>query len=1562
VRGPAIDVIPQFKNFKCESKTAQGGTAVVSNTCRGQFFKSSFWCDGREPTSTKHDFESLKYCMTAPSAEGQAGGQVRIPNTQCANDGECRDASIIPASRFRCNLNLGVVSGMCEYQVDSENYVNLGHPCTADGACADGTTSVRGMMKCAGVTGMCTAGKSRGDGTLFKIEACTTSECPQFVSCQTDQNCQAVSGEASIPDAYMRCNPKGSRCEMLNLAKTDEEKDAADSVSVVIPFWNGPNPLTPPFSQGSYSRLGYCATHDDCTNAAARAARRCELRQCHLGEDWGGFAIPGTSCTRSSDCPAQLTWDKWSCLKPQGTSCGQCKGRCQLALDNSGVAGDKKYLTNWESSGFDCFQDADCQSTALLDSLTCEGEIRHKATGESTSTTMYIAVSPKNVYDWDNGAYKNTSYSDTSIEIEWWDGVNRTLNGQISNYNQQMISPICYYDPPAVQSTGQQISVWGRNFAHLWKDEGAFAIPIGKADATPPYPTLRKKRKQTPRCVFRTKSNFARCVTSSGIELPGSTCSTDAHCRVTYNNPDYVYLTGSQIKPFSNVDCMKSGSAATGFCYYTPSYCPHTTNADICKAEAASWQRFSPELACTDYKQCLAVLTTSTCKHDLKPQCALPSGGALLGASCTVKEDCRDTDILDPTKLKCTGAGLCAYDEDGDENNGMATIPGTACSNAADCTALQSTLVCLPETLKTEATIWTDELVTCEAPPSDMKLHTYTGEAADGTSGGTYSQQSATTVQPVLAGFELGMLEDTDDTIAEKWELASPPLLARTYSAKKLITGQTPPPPPLSSEPTGAYQVDTTMSYYDVQQQITTITPPGGPINGNTQITITGSNFYETYIGGAWVKVGSLDPVGEHNVTGTGTSFLELTTQPYNGPAGVAGVGISLNYADYGPVNYTFPFVYYDEPIITSIDPSVGDPTGGTLVTVVGMNFQYIEQGNWNKSLHVSPSRCRFGNVNALDDIIVTSPTGLGSKVEPINGGATAIICIAPPAEGPQEADFEVTFNGQQYTSSGKKFIYASPLVETGTCYHDSNGYALSQPACSTSAACRSDTQYELTPWRCRGSPYCKVGIQNQDGELIGSDCLNDHDCEVLNPAHFKCNPGTGVCQWGMYNDFTDIPNWDITQGSRQCVTDADCVKDATQRTCHYPKMCRTGKNYGGGIIMPELSCNNDADCNPTTNGGQSKFLCENPICKYDGNAIPQLTDYKPPDGSVSELGYPNNCVGSITCQNSQFFAAMRCSSRFEVEVVEPSAGPDIGGTNVTIRAKNIQDSRNLMCKFGQVLVRGTFGSCGADGCTMVCTSPRHFTYTAAVLATPNGDAWSGNRAGACIPQQLSIVASQLFLEDKIYDAASCSAQCALRSWCDLFLVSTGVGIQAGACMILSQGCTLSTNDGTFNGYRNTFTELNTCNHAGCTPRNSAVYLEVSNNGQDFTNNQVQFTYYSSLINVTRVLPEIGPNEGNTIVILSGSGFINTARLQLDNIRCKFWTKEVVATYNVGDDTVECVSPSAFTMKNWAAIEANIQAGLTGFSGVVPLELSFDRGQHYTTSNMSFIYSGELFI
>eukprot|EP00966_Prymnesium_polylepis_P050157 1161174-Prymnesium_polylepis.1 len=70
------------------------------------------------------------------------------------------------------------------------------------------------------------------------------------------------------------------------------------------------------------------------------------------------------------------------------------------------------------------------------------------------------------------------------------------------------------------------------------------------------------------------------------------------------------------------------------------------------------------------------------------------------------------------------------------------------------------------------------------------------------------------------------------------------------------------------------------------------------------------------------------------------------------GVAELVNLTLSLNAHDFGDTGLTFR--YYSPPVVTTITPSGGHRTGGTIVTILGSGFDLLASG-----AHVS---CQFGS------------------------------------------------------------------------------------------------------------------------------------------------------------------------------------------------------------------------------------------------------------------------------------------------------------------------------------------------------------------------------------------------------------------------------------------------------------------------------------------------------------------------------------------------------------------------------------------------------------------------
>ena len=170
---------------------------------------------------------------------------------------------------------------------------------------------------------------------------------------------------------------------------------------------------------------------------------------------------------------------------------------------------------------------------------------------------------------------------------------------------------------------------------------------------------------------------------------------------------------------------------------------------------------------------------------------------------------------------------------------------------------------------------------------------------------------------------------------------------------------------------------------------VTSISPKGGPVEGGTLVTITGSGF----TGATSVTFGaaSLTPTVVNDTTITVTA-----------PARSAGtvdvrvvtpIGTSANTA-------ADDYVYGGGPIITSISPSTGAQAGGNTVTITGTGF-------------TGATSVTFGSSSLTPT--VSSDTSI-SVVAPAGSGTVDIRVVTPVGTSPNTAADDYTYGSSTTT------------------------------------------------------------------------------------------------------------------------------------------------------------------------------------------------------------------------------------------------------------------------------------------------------------------------------------------------------------------------------------------------------------------------------------------------------------------------------------------------------------------------------------------------------------------
>jgi hypothetical protein len=110
---------------------------------------------------------------------------------------------------------------------------------------------------------------------------------------------------------------------------------------------------------------------------------------------------------------------------------------------------------------------------------------------------------------------------------------------------------------------------------------------------------------------------------------------------------------------------------------------------------------------------------------------------------------------------------------------------------------------------------------------------------------------------------------------------------------------------------------------------LTAVSPASGPVAGGTAITLTGTNF----VSGATVTVGG--------VAATSVTVVSSTSITAGTPAGTAGARDVRVTTSAGSATRTGGFTYNAPPApsLSSVSPTTGPFTGGTVITINGANF-----------------------------------------------------------------------------------------------------------------------------------------------------------------------------------------------------------------------------------------------------------------------------------------------------------------------------------------------------------------------------------------------------------------------------------------------------------------------------------------------------------------------------------------------------------------------------------------------------------------------------------------------
>lgn len=327
--------------------------------------------------------------------------------------------------------------------------------------------------------------------------------------------------------------------------------------------------------------------------------------------------------------------------------------------------------------------------------------------------------------------------------------------------------------------------------------------------------------------------------------------------------------------------------------------------------------------------------------------------------------------------------------------------------------------------------------------------------------------------------------------------------------------------------------------------------------NGSTNITISGTGF-DASNGINDVLIGSSScPIVSFNTT-------SITCTPAAQAAGVYDITVIND--DGGTQQNTLgsALTLLDAPTLSTVSPTGGPVSGGTLITLTGTNFFAGATVNINGSVCVGPV------VNSPTEIECTTPVGvLGSQpvtVTNVDGQSvtlpTSFTYAAPPslssvvpANGDLDGGTSIVLNGADFVTGATVSIGGVACNVTG----------------DTATTINCDTGANTAGFK-------DVVVTNPDGQ---TDTLTLAFLHKGPPTISSVSPGLGSSNGGDTVTITGT-NFDTTNGIQSVTLNgAACAVSPNPPTSSTEITCTSGAGTGG--LGDVVVTNNDADSQSAT-------------------------------------------------------------------------------------------------------------------------------------------------------------------------------------------------------------------------------------------------------------------------------------------------------------------------------------------------------------------------------------------
>ncbi|WP_345718827.1 beta strand repeat-containing protein [Kineosporia mesophila] len=606
------------------------------------------------------------------------------------------------------------------------------------------------------------------------------------------------------------------------------------------------------------------------------------------------------------------------------------------------------------------------------------------------------------------------------------------------------------------------------------------------------------------------------------------------------------------------------------------------------------------------------------------------------------------------------------------------------------------------------------------------------------------------------------------------------------------------------------------------------LSPDAGPLGGGTAVTVTGTDFAP----GSTVTFGGVAAVVQY------VSPTQLIADsPARGSAGAVNVVVATAYGTSATGNL---FTYKVSPTFSGVSPGAGPEAGGTLVTVDGSGFTGASNvsfgGVAGTGLTVSSDTriTVFAPAGSgIVDVVVTAPGGVSavSVAGRYRYAPVPVVTRVNPSSGPLSG-------GTSFTVTGSGFSAATDVTVDGV----SVGFSLVD----------GSTLTLTTPSHAAGSVPVVVVTPGGTSAPVTFTYVNAPTVTALTPDAGPLSGGTAVTVSGTgFTLASTVAFGGAAAASVQFISPSQLIAVLPVRGSAGGVNVVVTTAYGSsgpGNTFTYTDAPTISSVSPGAgplSGGTTVTLAGSGLTgasgvTFDGVAAVSYTVNS--DASITAVapaGSPGNAVVRVTTVGGSSTGVFRYANVPIVSGVSPVAGPEAGGTLVTVDGSGF---------FGATVVR--FGAVAASGFTVSSDSRISVfappgTGTVDVVVTAPGGVSASSSA------------------DRYRYAPVPSIGTAAPD--------TGP-LAGGTVVTLSGSGFIGTTGLTIGGVPVVFTVLNDSTITFTTPPGSAGSADIVVTTPGGVSAPVMFTY-ADIPSVHGVSPDEGPIAGGAIVTITGTGF-----------------------------------------------------------------------------------------